>query len=150
MNKKLYIIILLIICSFFVFACEKKAPHVHTESDWQYDGTYTCGDEATLIKVCTECGEILDMKFETIKHEYVSEVIEATCTEDGETITRCERCGYQRSQKIYATGHETGSYTIKTKATSTTSSVITISNFRPTPTFCSFWISSVIVCKFSN
>ena len=120
-GKSVFILILLMFLSLFLFACKEDeidTPHEHIESDeWIYDGEYKCGDEATLIKVCTICNETLDMKFERIQHVYEYETIDATCTVDGKKITTCKNCDFRTKEKIKATGHVKGSYVVETKAT---------------------------------
>ena len=118
-RKKTFIIVLLVLV-LFLFGCTTeptKEPHKeHIESDWQLDGEFTCGEDAIYIKVCTVCGEVLDMKTERITHDFEETTIEPTCTEDGQIVKKCKKCGYERTQIIAATGHEIGPYVIKERA----------------------------------
>ena len=123
-KRKKTFIILLVVAILFLFGCTtkepKQEPHDHIESDWQLDGEYTCGEDASYIKVCTICGDVLDMKTERVAHDFEVTTINATCTEDGKIIKKCKNCDYEREQIVAATGHEIGPYVIKKQANKAT------------------------------
>lgn len=119
-ERCIFILVLVLLISAFILGCKEKdpkdLPHDHIESDWQMDGEYTCGEDAVYIKVCSICGEILDMKTERIEHDLEVTTIDATCEEDGKIITKCKNCDYKREQVIPAKGHVSGPYVIKEQA----------------------------------
>ena len=122
--KKCFIIVSLIITSLFMFACKDDGgkeneipPHDHIASDWVMDGEYTCGDDATYVKTCTICGEVLDMKFERISHDLHVERKEPTCTEDGLEVTTCSKCDFRSEYVIKKTGHGQGTWHVTKEAT---------------------------------
>ena len=121
--KKSIILTFLVLISFLLCACnneeEKPQPHEHIESEWHMDGEFGCGEEATFVKTCTICGEVLEMKFERIAHEFEYEKIDATCTEAGKDITTCKNCDYRKEVNILPLGHDGGHYVVTKEATST-------------------------------
>lgn len=123
--RKNIIIILLILISLFLCSCKNGKeeddipPHEHVESEWKLDGEYSCTEEAVYVKVCTICGETLDMKFERVMHDFVYETQDPTCTEPGKSITTCKNCDYREERNIAALGHDGGKYVVTKEATKT-------------------------------
>ena len=89
-------------------------------SDWIDVVEFTCGESGRQEIQCTKCGEILDYRTITKKHEYTEEVIkEVTCTENGQTKRVCIHCGNEQIITDYAKGHVRGKIVVTKSQTST-------------------------------
>ncbi|MBO5338942.1 MAG: InlB B-repeat-containing protein [Clostridia bacterium] len=70
----------------------------------------TCEKDGKLYTKCVKCGLTSFTVVKKFGHNEVTEVIEATCAEDGYTRVTCsnEGCDYERiHSKVYATGNHT-------------------------------------------
>ena len=91
--------------------------HVHVASDWIYPDKWECGDDVTIYKVCTICGERLDEEVVFMDHIFIEEKVDPTCTTDGYILTTCENCNFKSKKTLYATGHEKSDYITMQDAT---------------------------------
>ena len=90
-------------------------------SDWIDVEEFTCGESGRQEIQCTKCGEMLDFRTITKKHEYTEEVIkEVTCTENGLTKRTCANCGKTQEITDYAKGHVRGKVVVTKSQTATT------------------------------
>ena len=90
-------------------------------SDWIDVEEFTCGESGRQEIQCTKCGEMLDFRTITKKHEYTEEVIkEVTCTENGLIKRTCANCGKTQEITDYAKGHVRGKVVVTKSQTATT------------------------------
>ncbi len=75
--------------------------------------TYTAAT-CTTPKTCTSCGVTTG---NVLGHNYTTQIISSTCTENGSKIVKCTRCGINQTTVIAATGHD---YTTKTTSATCT------------------------------
>ena len=79
------------------------------QSEWIDDVPFTCDETGDQHTECTICGELVDFRTITKKHEYEEKVVkELTCTENGETHRICKNCGKTQILTDYAKGHVIG------------------------------------------
>lgn len=126
MNKKICKVLFLmtfIFVAMFLVACVDEPPgpvippHDCEAGEWEDVGERICGQKVLQRKYCIICNEVLDEKEVTVKHEYVEEVIEATCTTNGKTIETCKNCDKEPSERvIFATGHLNTEFRISKEA----------------------------------
>lgn len=63
----------------------------------------------TAYQVCSVCGEIVGKAdLQALGHDYSTETIPATCTEDGSTTVTCSRCDYEDITVLPKLGHDWG------------------------------------------
>ena len=90
-------------------------------SDWIDAEEFTCGEKGLQQKKCLKCGEVVDERTYTKRHEYLEEVVsEVTCTEEGVTKKTCIHCNDVKETKVYPTGHVRGRIVVTKSQTSTT------------------------------
>ena len=90
-------------------------------SDWIDVEEFTCGEKGLQQIQCTKCGDVLDERTYTKRHEYQEEVVsEVTCTEEGLTRRTCIYCNDVKETKTYPTGHSRGRVVVTKSQTSTT------------------------------
>lgn len=103
----LFVIVLMLV----VVGCGEKVPpgpepHDCVAGEWVDAEERVCGKRILQEKYCTICNEFMDERYITVQHEYITETVEATCTEDGYTIESCANCDKEPyTTKLYATGH---------------------------------------------
>lgn len=70
----------------------------HTYGEWTVTTAPTCTEKGEHEKVCTVCaegtaGRVVTEEIQETGHNYTTEVIDPTYTEEGYTIYTCENCG---------------------------------------------------------
>ena len=58
----------------------------------------TCSSEGVTTYTCTSCGKTRTESIAKTDHSYVTETIQATCTDYGQDRTYCSICGYEKSK----------------------------------------------------
>ena len=97
MKKIKLIFFILLLCLTFT-SC--KDEHVCSEysSDWISEEDITCEKEVTIIKKCTKCDEILEIKKYTQEHLLEENIIkEASCSQEGIKKVTCDLCDYEET-----------------------------------------------------
>ena len=80
-------------------ATQKPAVHKHTFGEWVILSESTCGERGKQTRYCTECGETDSITtLPPVAHNYESEVIAPTKSEDGYTKFTCTECGKSYTQ----------------------------------------------------
>ena len=114
---KMFTVMCFVILAVFLVACGPDVPPqppgptvcpegTCVEGEWVDVSERICGKRVSQTKSCTVCGTLLDERQVTVKHEYVTEIIEATCTQDGKIIETCKNCDKEPYESIIrATGH---------------------------------------------
>ena len=96
-------------------------PTGHTAGEWVETLAPTCTEKGSKHKVCTVCGEELDVAdIDALGHDYQDVVTDPTCTEQGHTTHTCSRCGdsYVDSY-VDALGHIAGEWIVTKEPTCT-------------------------------
>lgn len=93
--------------------------HTCILGEWEYLTKYPCNTMGEEIKCCTICGKIMEKRTKLVLHDYIEEIIPASCCENGERILTCKNCDYRNSYVITSTGHKESEYIIDEEATDT-------------------------------
>ena len=131
MKKYIRSLVLILFFSLILLGCDEPEPpkppfdDTHDcfefQSDWFDAEEFTCGESGIQNTKCTKCGDIVDERTVTKKHEYQEEVVNAvTCTENGTTRRFCIHCGDSKNLTDYAKGHVRGRVVVTKSQTSTT------------------------------
>ena len=131
MKKYIRSLVIILFFSLILLGCDEPEPpqppvdDTHDcfehQSDWFDAEEFTCGEQGIQNTKCTKCGDIVDERTITKKHEYQEEVInEVTCTENGTTRRFCVNCGDSKDITEYAKGHVRGRVVVTKSQTSTT------------------------------
>ncbi len=83
----------------------------HGEIIFEADGG-KCGNNATGVYKCQECGQILS----EAGHIFTLSVIASTCSVEGRIVRKCVVCGKTEEESIPATGHVSGEWIDEIKA----------------------------------
>lgn len=85
-----------------------KANHDHVAGDWQLKDAATCTDQALYVKVCTECGIVMDSyNTPALGHNYEQSEVAPSCLFEGYTKYLCTRCNDIKKENIVAAlGHD--------------------------------------------
>ena len=100
MKKYIRSLVLILFFSLILLGCDEPEPpqppadDTHDcfehQSDWFDAEEFTCGEIGIQNTKCTKCGDIVDERTITKKHEYQEEVVkEVTCTENGTRKRYC-------------------------------------------------------------
>ncbi len=91
------------------------------QSDWVDEEEFGCNEEGTQYTKCNICGDPVDERKYTKRHEYEEVIVkEVTCTENGITKRTCKFCEDEKQITEYAKGHERGRVVVKKSPTMTT------------------------------
>lgn len=78
----------------------------HSWNDWEVIDPAGCEIEGTERRTCSCCGEEETRVIPAEIHNWNSEVVEPTCTEQGYTLCTCDNCGATKKENIVdALGH---------------------------------------------
>ena len=131
MKKYIRSLVLILFFSLILLGCDEPEPpkppfgDTHDcfefQSDWFDSEEFTCGESGIQNTKCTKCGDIVDERTVTKKHEYQEEVVkEVTCTENGTRKRYCIYCDDSKEITDYAKGHVRGRVVVTKSQTSTT------------------------------
>ena len=131
MKKYIRSLVLILFFSLILLGCDEPEPpqppadDTHDcfehQSDWFDAEEFTCGETGIQNTKCTKCGDIVDERTITKKHEYQEEVVkEVTCTENGTRKRYCIYCDDSKEITDYAKGHVRGRVVVTKSQTSTT------------------------------
>ena len=85
----------------------------------------TCTETGTDTYTCKDCGYVKTEVVDALGHDYVGTETKApTCTEEGEMTYECSRCHDSYTESIPANGHSWGDVQVITKATCTTTGIM--------------------------
>ena len=72
-----------------------RCPNIanHSWGEWEIKTPATCTTDGVMQRTCTECGEIENETVAAIGHNYLSEVVPATCEQYEGVKYTCEHCG---------------------------------------------------------
>lgn len=77
----------------------------------------TCTETGSVTYTCSVCGDTYTKETDLLEHTYeVTDTTDATCTKPGSTTYTCSVCGDSYKEKIPATGHDDGEWTVTQKA----------------------------------
>lgn len=77
----------------------------------------TCTETGSVTYTCSVCGDTYTKETDLLEHTYeVTDTTDATCTKPGSTTYTCSVCGDSYKEKIPATGHDNGEWTVTQKA----------------------------------
>ena len=80
----------------------------------------TYGEGTVKITVKSKYNEKIKTQYTiNVSHDWVSQTVAATCTEDGKTVQECKNCNEAKTEIIPASGHKMGAYTVTKEATCT-------------------------------
>lgn len=88
-------------------------PENHSFGEWEKVSDPTCIKDGERKRICEFCGKEETEIYQTaFGHEYVEDIIAATCTNRGKKITRCKNCYLYETETIPVTDHmdEDGDY----------------------------------------
>lgn len=103
----------------FFAKCDKD----HTASDLEtvvIPGTAaTCTDSGKEdAYACADCGYVVSGggEIDALGHDYIENVVEATCTKTGTKTTTCSRCDYEAIETLAVKAHSYGAWTVTVAA----------------------------------
>lgn len=77
----------------------------------------TCTETGSVTYTCSVCGDTYTKETDLLEHTYeVTDTTDATCTKPGCTTYTCSVCGDSYKEKIPATGHDDGEWTVTKSA----------------------------------
>lgn len=77
----------------------------------------TCTETGSVTYTCSVCGDTYTKETDLLEHTYeVTDTTDATCTKPGCTTYTCSVCGDSYEEKIPATGHDDGEWTVTKSA----------------------------------
>ena len=96
-------------------------PTGHEFSGWYVLTAPTCTQEGTQTRKCGICSFYDEAPIAKLGHDYVTEVVEPTCTARGKTVHQCSRCGDRFiSDEMPPLGHRYDNGVILTEPTENT------------------------------
>ena len=85
----------------------------HEMGEWTILREPDCGSTGTRMRSCINCDHFETEQLPRLEHDYLTEVVEPTCSERGYTIDTCRLCGttnkYDYTEKI---DHSFGEWTV--------------------------------------
>ena len=93
-------------------------PLGHTYGEWTESRAPSCAVAGEEQRVCAICEHIDTRETVFAEHDYLSEVVPSTCTEQGYTLHTCNACGHSYTDSFVETAaHAMGEWTVTQEAT---------------------------------
>ena len=93
-------------------------PTGHSYGEWIVDTQATCQQEGSKHRICSACSHRDIGTIPKTDHDYTTEVVPPTCTEQGYTLHTCKDCSTSfKDNYVEATGHSFGEWIVDEEAT---------------------------------